>query len=85
MALYEIRLLPSVRKDFRGIEKSEVRRLLRAIEKLTENPRPPDCRKLTGSNLYRIRVGNYRIVYEIYDEESVLVIVKLGHRRDVYG
>jgi len=84
MERYEIRFLPSVRKDLRGIPKATVRRILRKIDQLAENPRPPDSKKLTGRSLFRIRVGPYRIVFEVNDNEVVVVIVKVGHRRDVY-
>ena len=84
MERYEIRFLPSVRKDLGGITKAAVRRIIEKIDQLAENPRPPDCEKLTGSTLFRIRVGAYRIVYEIKDNDVIVVVVKVGHRRDVY-
>lgn len=84
MAQYEIRVLPSVRKDLRRVDKSDVRRILDRIESLAQNPRPDDCRKLTGRNLYRVRSGVYRILYEIHDDAVVVVVVKVGHRREVY-
>lgn len=82
---YEIRFLPSVRKDLRGIARPAVRRILAAIDQLAEHPRPPASKKLSGLDLYRIRVGVYRIVYEIRDLELIVAVVKVGHRRDVYG
>lgn len=84
-ARYEIRFLPSVRKDLRGIPRPAVRRILAAIDQLAEHPRPPASKKLTGLDLYRIRVGIYRIVYEIDDREFTIAVVKVGHRREVYG
>lgn len=84
MAPYEIRVLPSVRKDLRGIDGTDVRRILARIESLAENPRPPDCRKLSGRDLYRVRTGAYRVLYEIHDASVVVVVVKVGHRREVY-
>jgi mRNA interferase RelE/StbE len=81
MARYEIRVLPSVRKDLRRMDKNDVRRILSRIESLAVDPRPNDCRKLTGRELYRVRAGVYRILYEIRDEEVVVVVVKVGHRR----
>ena len=56
----------------------------RAIDRLAEHPRPPGSKKLTSLDLYRIRVGVYRIVYEIHDRELIIAVVKVGHRRDVY-
>ena len=83
-ARYEIRFLPSVRKDLRGIARPAVRRILAAIDRLAEHPRPPASTKLTDLDLYRIRVGVYRIVYEIHDRELIIAVVKVGHRREVY-
>lgn len=83
-ARYEIRFLPSVRKDLRGIPRPAVRRILAAIDQLAEHPRPPASKKLTGLDLYRIRVDVYRILYEIHDYELIIAVVKVGHRRDVY-
>ena len=83
-ARYEIRFLPSVRKDLCGIPRPAVRRILAAIDQLAEHPRPPASENLTGLDLYRIRVGVYRILYEIHDYELIIAVVKVGHRRDVY-
>jgi len=85
MGRFEIRILPSVRKDLRGIPKDTVRRILGTIEGLATDPRPPGHKKkLTSMNLYRLRTGSYRIVYEINDAELVVIAVKVGHRKDVY-
>ena len=83
-ARYEIRFLPSVRKDLRGIPRPAVGRILKAIDQLAAHPRPPASKKLTSRDLYRIRVGVYRIVYEIHDYELIITVVKVGHRRAVY-
>jgi mRNA interferase RelE/StbE len=84
MGRFEVRILPSVRKDLRGFPKESVRRILSTIEELAKNPRPSGCKKLTSSNLFRLRIGAYRIVYEVRDAEVVIVVVKVGHRKDVY-
>jgi mRNA interferase RelE/StbE len=84
MGRFEIRILPSVRKDLRGIPKATVQRILETIEGLGNDPRPPGCKKLTSTNLYRLRAGSYRIIYEINDAEVVVIVVKVGHRKDVY-
>ena len=83
-ARFEIRFLPSVRKDLRGIPKPTVKRILLAIDRLATTPRPPECKKLTGRDLFRIRVGVYRVVYEIRGDELVVIVVKVGHRREMY-
>ena len=84
MGRFEIRILPSVRKDLRGIPKDTLRRILGTIEGLGKDPHPPGCKKLTSTNLYRLRAGSHRIIYEINDAEAVVIVVKVGHRKDVY-
>ena len=84
MARFELRFKPSVAKDLRGIPKTEVRRLLKRIEALGNDPRPAGCEKLTGRDLYRIRQGVYRIVYSVNDAAVVIEVIKVGHRREVY-
>ncbi len=83
MARFELRFKPSVAKDLRGIPKTEVRRLLKRIEALGNDPRPAGCEKLTGRDLYRIRPGVYRIVYSVDDAAVVIEVIKVGHRREV--
>ncbi len=84
MALFELEFANSVRKDLRKVDRSEVSRILEEIEKLAEDPRPNGCKKLTNAELYRIRIGNYRVIYEILDTRLVVHVVKVGHRKEVY-
>ena len=84
MARYELRVRPSVAKDLRGIPKVDVRRILARIESLRDDPRAPGCEKLSGDELYRVRQGLYRIVYEIHDEWIVVEVIRVGHRSAVY-
>ncbi|MFN0162923.1 MAG: type II toxin-antitoxin system RelE family toxin [Burkholderiales bacterium] len=85
MARYELRFKPSVAKDLRAIPKADVRRVLARIETLRVDPRAPGCEKLAGGDeLYRIRQGTYRIVYAILDEQVVVEVIRVGHRREVY-
>lgn len=84
MAKYEIVLRKSVRKDLEPIPKRDVRRVLDDIAELAKNPRPPQSRKLSGSEKYRLRCGVYRVLYEIQDAILIVCIVKVGHRREVY-
>jgi mRNA interferase RelE/StbE len=84
MARYSLSIKRCVAKDLRSIPNQEVVRLLERIEALTKNPRPPGCEKISGQERYRVRQGPYRIIHEIRDEESVVTIVKVSHRRDVY-
>ncbi len=84
MEKFELRFKQSVAKDLRPVPKKEVARILKRIEALKVNPRPPGVEKLSGQELYRIRQGVYRILYEIKSEELIIIVVKIGHRRDVY-
>ena len=74
----------SVAKDLRRIPRSDVHRILATIDTLAEDPRRVGAEKLSGSERYRIRQGMYRVLYEIRDEEILVIVVKVGHRRDVY-
>jgi mRNA interferase RelE/StbE len=84
MAKYSLTFRESVAKDLRGISKADVKRILRRIDELAEDPRGPGCEKLAGSENYRVRQGMYRIIYEIRDEVLVVMVIKVGNRRDVY-
>lgn len=60
-------------------------RLVARLRRLAENPRPPDTRKLQGvENVYRVREGDYRILYEIFDTKLLVYVLRIGHRREVY-
>jgi mRNA interferase RelE/StbE len=61
-----------------------VRRILARLTALESNPRPPDVKKLKGRNGWRIRVGDYRVIYEIHDRELQIMVITVGHRREVY-
>ena len=84
MASYRILFKQSVAKDLRSIPKKDVQRVLRRIDSLADEPRPVGVEKLSGDEKYRIRQGNYRILYAIDDDVITVTIVKVGHRRDVY-
>ncbi len=84
MASYRIVFKTSVVKDFRQIPKKDVQRILKRIDSLKEDPRPAGVEKLSGAEKYRLRQGNYRILYRIEDEIITVTIVKVGHRSDVY-
>ena len=84
MGRFEVIFKQSVAKDLRQIPKKDVTRILKRIESLNMEPRPPGVEKLSGHDKYRIRQGVYRILYEIWNSELVVVVVKIGHRRDVY-
>ena len=84
MARYELSVRQSVRKDVERIPRKDLTRILDKIEALRDEPRPPGSVKLSGREYYRIRQGDYRIVYEVQDEVLIIVLIKVGHRRGVY-
>lgn len=84
MANYNLRFKKSVTKDLRKIPDKDVARILKCIESLCENPRSEGCVKLSGEELYRIRQGIYRIIYEIQDSDLIIMVVKVAHRSNVY-
>lgn len=84
MARYELRFKTSVTKDLRDIPKTDLLRILNRVESLRDDPRPVGCEKLSAQERYRLRQGNYRILYEILDLEVVVEVVKISHRREVY-
>jgi len=85
MEKYEIRIKRSAVKDLESIAtKKDRRSVVRRIQALADDPRPPGCEKLSGREQYRVRQGWYRVVYGIDDSERVVLVVKVGHRRDVY-
>ena len=83
--IYEIEILSKQRRQIKALPK-DIQNLVRAkIRSLAGNPRPPGVKKLSGlKNLYRIRVGEYRIIYDIQDRVLVVVIVSVGHRKEIY-
>ena len=84
MASYELVFRKSVAKDLRAFPKQEVKRIMQRIRSLADDPRPVGCEKLSGKERYRVRQGAYRIIYEVEDARLVVLIVKVGHRRDIY-
>ena len=84
MANYRLLIKPSAGKEIEALPKQDRRRIVAKITSLSRDPRPPGCEKLSGHDQYRLRQGNYRILYEIQDFDLVVVVVKVGHRRDVY-
>ena len=85
MASFEVQWRASTRKDLRVIPRAEVARLVAAAASLANEPLPHGSQKLTGSErTYRIRVGDYRIVYELRREANVVEIQRVRHRKDVY-
>ena len=84
MAKFEITYRQSVTKDTRAIPSADLRRIIDRINLLADDPQPAGSTKLSGKDYYRIRQGNYKIVYEIVESRLVIVVIKIGHRREVY-
>jgi mRNA interferase RelE/StbE len=84
VASYSLLIKPSALKELEAIPPKDRRRIVTRIEGLSADPRPPSCEKLSGLEQYRVRQGDYRVIYSVDDEASTVVIVKIGHRRDVY-
>ena len=84
MANYKVFIKPSAVKEIESLPKKDRSRIIQKIRGLAADPRPPGCEKLTGEDKYRIRQGSYRIVYSITGKELIVIVVKVGHRRDVY-
>lgn len=83
--VYRIKLKPAAVRDLAALEQRHRIRVGKRIDTLAANPRPPGAEKLKGADdLWRVRVGDYRIVYAIQDAALLVLVVRLGHRRDVY-
>jgi mRNA interferase RelE/StbE len=82
---YRVEVARRAARTLAGLPRPEQQRIRAAIDLLAEEPRPPSATKLKGERrAYRVRVGDYRLVYEIFDDRLVVQVVRIGHRRDVY-
>lgn len=77
-------LKPSAAKQLKKLPKQEARRILVKVYLLGEEPFPSGCQKLAGKTAYRIRVGSYRVIYEVREQELIVLITKVGHRKAIY-
>jgi mRNA interferase RelE/StbE len=86
LTFYTVKIDKRVKKDFKSIPVQEIERIKSAILELSNNPRPDGCTKLKGkrNDYYRIRVGNYRVIYSIQDEILLVLVVLVGHRKEIY-
>jgi len=84
MARYSLQFKASVAKDLRSLPSKDVRRILKRIDALAADPRPSGCEKLVDREVYRIRQGRYRILYEIFDDVLVVLVIKVGSRETAY-
>ncbi len=81
---YALLILRRAQKELANLDKTEYERVRDAVTSLAENPRPNNCKKLVGRDGWRIRVGNYRVIYEIDDAKQEVTVLHVGHRRDIY-
>jgi mRNA interferase RelE/StbE len=84
VASYRLLIKRSAVKELEALPAKDRRRIVPRIEGLASEPRPHGCEKLSGLEQYRVRQGDYRVVYGVDDEARVVIVVKIGHRRDVY-
>jgi mRNA interferase RelE/StbE len=83
--MYQVELLPAARRDLKRIAGHAQSRIVATLRDLADEPRPPGVVKLAGEeNVWRVRVGDYRILYEIHDRRLTVLVIRVGHRRDVY-
>jgi len=85
MASYSIEIKKSASKEIAKLPKAILSRVLEKIRLLENEPRPTGCKKLSADEKYRIRVGSYRVLYEIVDDKLIVYVVKVSHRKDVYS
>jgi len=82
--VYTVEILPAARKALRALDPSMRRRIEGAIALLAIDPHPPASRRLVERDGWRVRIGDYRVIYRIEDSRLVIVVVVVGHRREVY-
>ena len=84
MANYKIFIKPSAKKELKSLQQNELNKIVEKIKNLSINPRPHGAEKLSDDDKYRVRQGNYRILYTIEDDKLIVIVIKIGHRRDIY-
>ena len=85
MANYRIEVSATAERQIRKLPRADQIRVVRAIQALSIDPRPPGCRKLSGhDDVFRVRIGRYRVLYSIEDRRLVIIVLKVGDRRDIY-
>ena len=84
MASYRLLIKPSAAKELEDLPLKERRRVATRLQRLASHPRPTGAEKLSGQDKYRLRQGDYRVLYSVDDAAFIVVIVKIGHRREVY-
>lgn len=81
---YTVQILRRAQKQLGQVDSVDRERIIAAIARLVEDPRPPGCKRLSGRPAWRIRIGSYRVIYEIHDDQLLVLVVAIGNRGDVY-
>lgn len=84
MANYRLLIKQSAVKELEAVPKNDRRRVATRMRGLSAEPRPAGCEKLSGRELYRVRQGRYRVLYEVVDHDPTVTVIKIGHRREIY-
>ncbi len=84
MASYRLLIKPSAGKELEALPLKDRKRMVGRLLALSTNPRPPGCEKLSGKHRYRVRQGDYRALYEVHDPDLTVIVVKIGHRSEIY-
>lgn len=84
MGNYKVDITNSARKEIKNLDSQIIKRIIEKLKSLEENPFPSGYKKLIARNGYRIRIGDYRIIYNILETEKIVRVYKVGHRKDVY-
>jgi len=82
---HSVKYLESAKKALNSLPADVQRRIINATAALAETPRPSGCKKLRGRDAYRVRIGDYRVIYEIRDDELIVLIIRVAHRKEVYS
>jgi mRNA interferase RelE/StbE len=81
---YTVLILPSAQKQLSKLPNAIASRIEDKMMELGDDPRPPGCKKLKGREAWRIRIGDYRVIYEINDGRLIVTVITIGHRREIY-
>lgn len=81
---YELKITRLAQKELGSLEENTYRRIKQAIVSLAETPRPVGCKKLANRDAWRVRMGDYRVIYEIHDRELVVIVIRVVHRKEAY-
>ncbi len=83
--MYQVNLSNQAAKELKKLPKSTLNDIILKIQELKSNPRPTNCKKLKDRDEYRIRIGNYRVIYNINDNILMILVIAIGHRKDIYN